>query len=136
MRLMRIVHQAISLVKRVRSEMSSNDAFTYLAIVTFGLFFSFVTILRFHSLSSDAWDLGNYNQAMYTFFCCGKPFYWTADILNNTGGSLFGIHFSPIFYLLTLPYAFFPHPETLLVIQSFALSLGALPLYWLAKSRL
>jgi uncharacterized membrane protein len=33
-------------------------------------------------------------------------------------------------------YAIFPSPETLLVIQSFVLGLGALPLYWLAKDEL
>jgi uncharacterized membrane protein len=85
------------------------------------------------ALKSNAWDLGIYNQAMYTFVFNGKLFFLTPEALNNPGGSLFGIHFSPIFFLQAPVYLLYPHPETLLVLQSFALGLGAVPTYLIAK---
>jgi len=93
---------------------------------------SYFTIMKMYALKASAWDLGNYNQALYTFVFHGKLFYWTADILNNPTGSLFGIHVSPLFFLLAPIYFIFPRPETLLVIQSFVLAAGAIPSYHLA----
>jgi uncharacterized membrane protein len=94
--------------------------------------FSYFTIMKMYALKASAWDLGNYNQALYTFVFHGKLFYWTADILNNPTGSLFGIHVSPLFFLLAPIYFIFPRPETLLIIQSFVLAAGAIPSYYLA----
>jgi len=50
--------------------------------------------------------------------------------------SLLGDHFSPVFLLLMPFYYAAPHPETLLVIQTLALALGAWPVYLLAKLKL
>ncbi len=105
-------------------------------IVTYTVVFSYFTIMRMYSLGANAWDLGNYNQALYTFDFNGKLFVWTSDIIANPSGSLFGIHFSPIFFLLALPYFTYPRPETLLVIQSIAIAIGAVPMYWLARDHL
>jgi uncharacterized membrane protein len=86
-----------------------------------------------YALKSSAWDLGNYNQAMYTFVFYGKMFYMTPDIINNPTGSLFGIHFSPIFFIQAPVYLLYPKPETLLIIQSFVISLGIIPTYLIAR---
>ncbi len=66
---------------------------------------------------------------------------------NATGGTLFfyslegelsrfGRHFSPIFFLLLPLYALHRDPSTLLVLQSLALGLAAVPLYLVARGRL
>lgn len=55
---------------------------------------------------------------------------WFYNALDNR--SFLGGHFSPIFILLGVVYAISEHPLTLLVIQSAALGLGAVALYWLA----
>ena len=50
--------------------------------------------------------------------------------------SYFNDHFSPV-YLLLLPFYFVvPKPQTLLILQTLALALGALPIYLLARDRL
>ncbi len=103
-----------------------------LMVAVYSIVFSFLTIMRMYSLNSNAWDLGNYNQALYTFDFNGKLFYWTPELIANPSGSLFGIHFSPLFFLLAPPYLVYPRPETLLVLQSIGLAIGALPAYWLA----
>lgn len=50
--------------------------------------------------------------------------------------SRFGRHFSPIFFLLLPIYALHRDPSTLLVLQSLALGLAAIPLYLVARRRL
>jgi uncharacterized membrane protein len=57
---------------------------------------------------------------------------------NSLEGNIshFGRHFSPFFYLLLPFYALRPHPTTLLLIQTVALALAAVPLYLIARRRL
>ncbi len=52
------------------------------------------------------------------------------------GSHLLGDHFSVVLYLLAPVYRLFPHPATLLWLQTIALSTGALPVYLLAAQRL
>jgi uncharacterized membrane protein len=50
--------------------------------------------------------------------------------------SLLGDHFSPAFMFLMPFYFAYPHPETLLILQTLALALGAWPVYLLARLKL
>ena len=99
------------------------------AIVVYSLIFSYFTILKDFQFRTYAWDLGIFNQALWTTLHNGKLFYYTCELLINPSGSFFGIHFSPIIFLLLPVYAIHPAPQTLLVTQSFILALAALPLY-------
>jgi uncharacterized membrane protein len=76
-------------------------------------------------------DLAVFEQAFWTA-ARGELFYSSleGDI------SHFGRHFSPFFYLLLPVYLLHQQPETLLVLQSAALGLGAVPLYLIARRRL
>jgi uncharacterized membrane protein len=103
------------------------------AIVVYSLIFSYFTILKDYQFRTYAWDLGIFNQALWTTSHNGKLFYYTCELLINPSGSFFGIHFSPIIFLLLPVYAMHPTPQTLLVIQSFILALAALPLYKLVR---
>lgn len=94
--------------------------------------FSYAMIIRFYALRTYAYDLGNYNQALYTTLHGGGLLYYTAD-LPVTGGSMMGVHFSPILLIILPIYALYPAAPTLLVIKTFILALGAYPLYRLAK---
>lgn len=89
-------------------------------------------IVRFYALRTYAYDLGNYNQALYTTLHGGGLLYYTAD-LPVTNGSMMGVHFSPILLIILPVYALYSAPPTLLVIKTFILALGAYPLYRLAK---
>ncbi len=108
----------------------------FLFIIIYVVFFSYVTILRVHALQTYAYDLGNYNQALYTTLT-GKGFlYYTADLSANPSGSLFGVHISGVLLLIMPIYALAPKVETLLIIQSLILALGALPVYLLAELKI
>lgn len=61
-----------------------------------------------YALQTYAYDLGNYNQAIYTTASGTGFLYYTADLLANPLGSIFGVHIS-IALLEILPiYIFFP----------------------------
>jgi uncharacterized membrane protein len=94
---------------------------------------SIITILRHYFLFSGAWDLGIFNQAFWSTLH-GRFFFYSVE--PWFGQSFFGVHFSPILILLVPFYTILPHPGTLLVLQSFIIALGSVPLYFLAKDEL
>ena len=104
-----------------------------LVIFFYTVVMSVVTILRHHSLFSHAWDLGIFNQVFWSTVH-GRFFYYTVE--PWFGQCFFAVHFSPILIFIVPIYAIWPHPETLLVLQSFIIALGVVPLYLLAKDKL
>ncbi len=100
------------------------------------IFISYLSLQRYYSFLSTALDLGIFNQAFWTTLFEGQFFYETPDFWFNPKGCFFGVHFSPILFLLLPIYALYPHPETLLVIQAFFISLTIIPLYFLAKIKI
>jgi uncharacterized membrane protein len=104
-----------------------------LAVLVYTVVLSYFTILRNYEFETYAWDLGIFNQSFWTTLHNGSLFYSTVELIVNPSGSFFGTHFSPILFLVLPFYAIYPGPQSLLVIQSFVLALGAVPLYALAK---
>jgi uncharacterized membrane protein len=105
----------------------------YTAIVLYGILFSFLTILRYYSFKTGAWDMGIFTQSLWTTLYANKFFYHTCELFINPSGAFFGVHFSPILFFVLPFYRLVTAPETLLVIQSFFLALAAVPIYKLAK---
>lgn len=116
------------LVYRERSEF-----ILYLSILAYAALFSYLTILRFYSFRTRAWDLGIFTQSLWTTLNANRFLYHTCELFINPSGSFFGIHFSPIIFFVTPFYWAVTAPETLLVLQSFILPLAAVPIYKLAK---
>ena len=97
--------------------------------------YSTLSILRHRTYHSFGFDLGLYDQVFWNT-TQGRLFESTMAQAIPTPHSQLGDHFSPI-YLALVPFYFaYPHPETLLVLQTFALALGAWPIYLLAKLKL
>lgn len=113
----------------------SQNYMIYLIIVIYTIVFSFVSIVKHRSFSSTAWDLGIYEQILWSTVNSGRLFWYSTELPINSGGCFFGIHFSPIFFLILPIYWIFQTTETLLILQSFFLALGALPIYWIAQRR-
>lgn len=92
-------------------------------------------MLRHRSYHSFGFDLGLYDQVFWNT-TQGRWFESTMTQANPVPHSQLGDHFTPI-YLALVPFYFaYAHPETLLVIQTFALALGAWPVYLLASLKL
>jgi uncharacterized membrane protein len=92
---------------------------------------SFVSLMRFYTFQTTV-DLGIFNQAFRTALG-GRLFYETPDLRAIPSGSFFGTHFSPLMFLLLPIYAILPRPETLLVLQTVFVALGALPIYLISN---
>jgi len=105
-------------------------------IVVFSVLVSEVLIERYLAFQTAAWDLGIYNQAFFTTVSGHAFFYYTADLPSGNGGHLFVAHFSPILIPLLPFYALAPGPPTLLVLETIAAGLVAVPLYFFARVEL
>ena len=94
--------------------------------IIFSILFTAYSFLQFDLLNMSAWDLGVYTQSLYSGIH-GHLFYTTL-----LPGSYLSEHFSPILFLLVIPYYIYPHAYTLLIIQGFAIGLSAYVLYRLS----
>jgi uncharacterized membrane protein len=108
----------------------------FVAIFIYGIVFSYFTVLKHNVFQSSGWDLGVFDQALYTTLHNGQFLYYTADLFLNPSGCYFAQHVSPILFLLLPFYAINSSATTLLVLKSFILAFGALPLYLLARELL
>ncbi len=104
------------------------------AILAYTITFSYFTILRNYDFQSSGWDLGIYMQSLYTAAFHGEPLRYTIELFaQNPSGTFFGVHFSPLVLLLVPIYRLAPLAETLLILQSFVVALGAAGLYLLSE---
>ena len=124
-----------SVLKYILTLIGANKAL-FLAVFGYIIALSTFTILRQAAFLTSGFDLGIFNQAFSTTLHQHKLFYETGDLSFNPNGSFFGVHFSPILFLLLPFYAIWPTPENLLIMQTIILALGAIPLYWIASSKL
>lgn len=97
--------------------------------------FSYWTTIRYLSFHSTC-DLAVYNQALWTTIHGYGLFFETLDIHSNPGGSFFGIHISPLLFLILPIYLIFQSPITLLVLQSVVIGATAIPIFLLARKYL
>lgn len=112
------------------------EIIVFFSVICYTLIFSYFTIIKYQSFDAYAWDLGIFNQSLWTTLHADKFFFSTVELFINPSGIFFGIHFSPILFLVLPVYAIYSSPESLLVFQSFVLALGAAPLYFFAKNAL
>ena len=112
------------------------ELLVYFMVIVYAVVFSYVTILKHDLFRSYAWDFGNYNQALWTTLNGGKLFYFTPELYIIPSGGFFGLHVSPLLFLILPLYAVWQTPETLFALQSFVIALGAVPLYFFTKNSL
>lgn len=99
---------------------------------TYSLFMAIYTCWRHELFLTRAYDLGIFTQAFWTTIYAGKFFYETPDLNISATGSFFGVHFSPLMFLILILFAIAPHPYTLLIFQSVILGFAAIPLFKLS----
>ena len=99
------------------------------AIAVYATVFSYATIQKHRDFHSYAWDLGVFNQVMYSSVYGGRLFHYTCDSYLNVEENYLAFHFSPILVLLFPLYYLFPYPSLLLMLKSTALAAAAYPLY-------
>ena len=100
-------------------------------ILTFIIFFSYLSIKRYQTLNSYYYDLGIMNQVVYNT-SQGRFLEMTnQELIKNT--SRLAIHFDPILALFAPFYKIYQGPEILLIGQAIVLGLGALAVFLISK---
>src|SRR5262245_44029342 len=92
--------------------------------------FAALSVLRHRAFQTGRFDLGNMVQAVWST-AHGHPLAVTG--LRGDEISRLASHFDPILLALTPLWLAWPSPDSLLVAQAIAVSLGALPVFWLAR---
>ncbi|MCB0193891.1 MAG: DUF2079 domain-containing protein, partial [Anaerolineae bacterium] len=101
-------------------------------LILYNAFFITYAFKKHAAFQTAGLDLGNYEQVLWNTVH-GRPMALTTmqNITSN-----WQIHFEPILMLIVPVYAFFPAPHTLIVLQTVTISLGAIPIFLLAKQKL
>ena len=111
----------------------SNRALLWLAVAAYAAGFSALSILRHRAFSTGRFDLGNMVQAVWST-AHGHPLQITG--LRGDQISRLGAHFDPILAAFAPLWLVWPSADMLLVAQTAAIALGALPVFWLARKHL
>jgi len=104
------------------------------AIILYNIGISYLSILRYESFSASVYDLGIMIQTIWN-----TSQGWLLQESINMGHPMLRFwmaHWEFIYLPIALIYKIFSSPHVILIIQTVLVSLGALPLYWLAKEKL
>jgi len=103
-----------------------------LLIVLYIAVFSALSVARHDAFETLAYDLGNYDQAVWNTIH-GRLLRFT-----NVKGLTIRLaqHVEPILLPVSLFYLIYSSPKTLLVLQTIIIAIGAWPLYLLAREKL
>jgi uncharacterized membrane protein len=108
-----------------------------LGVAAYALFFGWFSVSLYRAYAMHALDLGNMGQAAWNTIH-GHPFYFTnmrlpyaIEAWRTT--TRLSFHVEAIFPIVSLLYAIYPHAQSLLVLQTIALAVGAVPVFLLAR---
>lgn len=107
------------------------DVVLWAGILFFGGMLTWLSLLRYAGYNAGMLDLGNMAQAIASVQR-GQPLVFT---YHEGATSRLAFHVEVIYFLLALPYAVWPDPRLLLILQAALFGLGALPVYRLALRR-
>ncbi|MHB1132533.1 MAG: DUF2079 domain-containing protein [Chloroflexota bacterium] len=108
-------------------------ALVWSLVVAYVLFFSLAAVLRHETFNSSTFDLAIADQALWTTLH-GQLLGITLE--PDVVTSDFGYHFELIMLAIVPLYWLYANVNVILVLQTVALALGALPASWLAYRRL
>ena len=120
-----------------RKNLIASLAVWLLILLYIGLF-SWQSVARHQAFATNAYDMGNVNQAFWNTVH-GRPLQftnWRGVELDLANDSRLAMHVEPIYFVLAPIYWLWQQPETILILQTIILALGALPVFWLARDRL
>ncbi len=104
------------------------------AVLLYVVIFSALSIARYNTFHATTFDLGIMTQVVWNT-AHGRWFETSIDRATNVElvGSYLGNHVRPILLLLAPFYCLWPDPRLLLILESVALGVAAVPLYWIAR---
>ena len=103
-------------------------------IVIYILAFSSLTIIKYNVYSYSGRDATFYSQALWSALN-GKFFYCTIKASEGVSSQMFD-HIEPIMFFMVPFYALLPSSITIFLLRTVLLSLGAFPLFLIAREKL
>ncbi len=125
---------ALSQFKIQNLKLSIPSLLLALLITTYAAYFSWYTINRHNTLNSYAADLSLIDQPMWN--TVRGPGGFMELTWDGQQQPRLAEHFEPILIPLALLFLLWDEVRILLIAQSLALALGALPVYWIARYQL
>jgi uncharacterized membrane protein len=128
------VKRETSSVRREASLITHHSSFiiTLALAAAYAIFMSALSVARHNGFMTHAFDLGIHDQAIYNILHGGTM---RTTLYGPYAIDYIGDHFSPILYLVAPIYALYQDARTLLVLQSFFLAAGAIPIYLLTLNK-
>lgn len=111
-------------LKEKKQQKKFSPLFLWIAISLYCAVFGTMSVLRYLSFHTAFFDLGIYDHSVWNIAERG-------DLSYLAWG-----HFRPIVGVYALFYKLFPSAMTLLLLQTLAIGLSAVPLYYIAKKKL
>jgi len=105
----------------------------WLLIGLYVLGFGTLSILKHEAFQTHAQDLGNMDQPIWNTLH-GRFLEETKN--DGSQGPRLTDHFEPIFALVSLSFLIYDDVKAILILQTVAIALGALPVFWLARDEL
>lgn len=105
----------------------------WVLIFAYGIYFSQLSIQRHRAFLTNASDLGQIDQAIWNSLQ-GRPL----EVTRRTGEQSIRLtdHVEPLFVLISPVFLVYDNVEALFVLQSFGVAVGALAVFWIARSKL
>lgn len=127
------INQSLSSVIKPRFKLPGFSIVPILVVLLFAYasFFSIYGLSKHAAFQTTGYDLGIWDQKLWNILH-GRPFVETTQREVEIG---LGDHVDLIALVLVPIYALYPGPQTLIVLQVFLVTLGAIPIYWLAKDK-
>ncbi|MDZ7333745.1 MAG: DUF2079 domain-containing protein [candidate division KSB1 bacterium] len=114
-----------------KTDRSIQFFFVWGMIIIYVIVFSYLSIYRYRSYQTSAYDLGTMIQVIWN---TSKGWFLQDSINMGYPMSRFWMaHWEFIFILVAAIFKVFPHVYTILILQTIVVALGALPLYWIGK---
>lgn len=104
-----------------------------LLILAYGIYFSAYSIENHRALLTHASDLGQIDQSIWNTL---HGHLLEVTRRDGTQAPRFTDHVEPLFILLSLVFMIYDDVQALLIAQSFAIAIGALAVFWIARKRL
>ena len=102
-------------------------------MAAYSVYFSALSIQRQNTFRTYASDMGQMDQALWNTLHGN----WLQDTRpDGHNAPRLTDHVEPIFFVIPLVFLIYSGIESLFVVQSIALALGALPIFWIAHRRL
>jgi len=115
-------------------EIPEKSVYIVLAVIALAIiaFIGGVTVYRYKTFSNSTYDFGIFTQMFENIMNKGLPV-TTVERKELGEFSHFGVHFSPIFYIMMPYYMIFSSPVAIQMFQAIILGLTVFPLFFLCK---